>query len=253
MTIDRRNFCALAGGGLASMFVSSGCQRLSSSTLPRDGRLTARPKATTKTTSTRGRIALGLASKRDAILSIPKLDSPLPLPLLVMFHGATQSAEVMFRYMDSAPENVGIAVLAPNSRDITWDAITDGFGTDIEFINRALERTFETAPIDPKRIILGGFSDGASYAISLGLINGDFSERVLAFSPGFVINGEPHGQPKLFISHGTKDHILPIDRCGRRIAQELRSRGYEVAFREFEGNHEIPSAVLGEALQWVRK
>ena len=168
-----------------------------------------------------------------------------------MLHGATQSAEDMFWYLGTTHEEAGVAVLAPNSRDTTWDAIGGGFGIDVEFLNRALERTFETVAIDPARIAIGGFSDGATYAISLGLINGDLFKSVVAFSPGFVIDGTPHGRPHIFISHGTRDHILPIDRCGRRVAAGLKSRGYDVTFREFDGDHEIPADIAREGLSFV--
>ena len=94
----------------------------------------------------------------------------------------------MFWYLDSAPDETGVAILAPNSRDTTWDAFTDSFGPDVEFLNRALERVFETVAIDPARIAVGGFSDGATYAIALGLINGELFKRVAAFSPGFVMD-----------------------------------------------------------------
>ena len=53
------------------------------------------------------------------------------------------------------------------------------------------------------------------------------------------------------ISHGTHDHILPIDSCGRRIAITLTARGYDVTFREFDGDHEIPVDVVREGLRWV--
>jgi poly(3-hydroxybutyrate) depolymerase len=69
---------------------------------------------------------LGLDHKdreRDAILQLPKNDGTSPLPLLVMLHGAGQSAEDMFWYLGSAHEEAGVAVLAPNSRDSTWDSI----------------------------------------------------------------------------------------------------------------------------------
>jgi predicted esterase len=192
-----------------------------------------------------------LDHERDAILQLPKTAGQSSLPLLVMLHGATQSAEDMFWYLGSAHEEAGVAVLAPNSRDTTWDAITGSFGVDVEFLNRALERVFETVAVDPARVALGGFSDGASYALSLGLINGDLFKSVVAFSPGFVIDGTPHGQPRIFISHGTHDHILPIDRCGRHLARSLKSRGYDVTFREFDGDHEIPDDVAREGLRWV--
>jgi phospholipase/carboxylesterase len=101
------------------------------------------------------------------------------------------------------------------------------------------------------RVAIGGFSDGASYGISLGLLNGDLFRSIVAFSPGFVISGTPLGKPRIFISHGTNDRILPIDRCGRRIAANLIARGYDATFREFDGDHEIPNDIAREGLKWV--
>lgn len=197
---------------------------------------------------------LGMDAERDAVLQIPKNAGQSPLPLFVMLHGATQSAEDMFWYLGSTHEEAGVAVLAPKSRNRTWDAIGSGeFGEDVEYLNRTLERVFETVSIDPSRVSVGGFSDGASYALSLGLINGDFFNSIVAFSPGFVIRGELYGEPRIFISHGTHDHILPIDNCGRRIAGRLKDYGYDVTFREFDGDHEIPADVAREGLSWVLK
>jgi predicted esterase len=201
---------------------------------------------------------LGLDQERDAILQLPKNAGESELPLFVMLHGATQSAADMFWYLGSTYEDASVAVLAPNSRDTTWDAISSagfgggGFGVDVEFLQRALQRVFETTAIDPARISIAGFSDGASYALSLGLINGDLFHSVLAFSPGFVINGAPVGQPRIFISHGTHDHILPVDNCGRHIASALTARGYDVTFREFDGDHEVPADVVREGLGWLK-
>ena len=254
--INRRKFCTIAGGAVTSLALSAAC-RHSSSNLPNDGRLKARPQSGTGVPpvphAQDGPITLGLARDRDALLFVPKSATNSSLPLLLFLHGATQSADDMFWYLDTAPAEAGVAILAPNAREITWDAITDTFGPDVEFLNRALERVFETVTIDPARIAVGGFSDGATYAIALGLRNGDLFQRVAAFSPGFVIQGAPHGKPSFFISHGTRDHILPIDRCGRSVAAGLKARGYDVMFREFEGDHEIPGEVMREGLRWVAK
>jgi predicted esterase len=110
---------------------------------------------------------------------------------------------------------------------------------------------FETVSVDPARMTVGGFSDGASYALSLGLINGDLFRRVLAFSPGFIVDGAAHGKPRLFISHGRSDPILPIDQCSRPIVRRLRSLGYEITFREFDGRHEIPPDIGSDGMRWV--
>ena len=249
--LSRRKFCILSGSTVASLTLASACSRIGGSVIVSDGRLSARPRSGVKTSAT-GEIKLGLDGKRDAILQIPKNAGQSPLPLFVMLHGATQSAGDMFWYLGSAHEEAGVAVLAPNSRDTTWDAIGgNGYGIDVEYLNRALERVFETTAIDPARVSIGGFSDGATYALSLGLLNGDFFHNIVAFSPGFVISGELNGQPRIYISHGAHDHILPIDRCGRRIANGLKSYGYDVTFREFDGDHEIPAEVAREGLSFV--
>ena len=115
----------------------------------------------------------------------------------------------------------------------------------------ALARVFETVATDPARLCIGGFSDGATYAVSLGLINGDLFPRVAAFSPGFVIPGATHGKPRFFVSHGSADKILPIDRCSRVIVSRLQTRGYDVTFREFDGGHDIPPAIAREGMTWI--
>jgi predicted esterase len=250
MQLNRRDFCAIAGGAVGSLVLGSACRQIGGSVLGFDGRINARPRPGVKT-SVNGQLNLGLDSERDAILKLPKTNSTSLLPLLVMLHGATQNAEDMFGYLGSVPDEAGVAILAPNSRDYSWDAIGGSFGVDVEFLNRAIERVFDTVAVDPARLAIGGFSDGATYALSLGLINGDLFSRVVAFSPGFVVNGTQHGKPHLFISHGTRDHILPIARCGRRIAAELKAFGYDVTFREFDGDHEIPDDVAREGISYV--
>lgn len=247
MNLTRREFVTVLASTVA---VNSACRHLSDRDIISDGRLAARPQPRVKATAS-GQMTLGLNVERDAILQIPKSAGQSPLPLLIMLHGATQSAEDMFWYLGSAPEEAGVAVLAPNSRDTTWDGIGGSFGGDVELLNTALERVFEKVAVDPARLAIGGFSDGASYALALGLTNADLFTGVVAFSPGFLINVYPHGSPKFFISHGTRDHILPIDQCGRRLAAGLISRGYDVTFREFDGDHEIPADIAREALRWV--
>jgi len=248
--INRREFCCLAGTSIASLAISSACSSIGGAGLESDGRFTARPRNNVKTTAT-GQITLNLDQGRNAILQIPASASSVSLPLLLMLHGATQNADDMFWYLGNTPDEAGVVVLAPKSRGTTWDAIGGDFGEDVLYLNNALERVFETVAIDPARIAIGGFSDGASYGLSLGLINGDLFSRVAAFSPGFLIGGTPHGKPQIFISHGTHDHILPIDRCGRRIAAGLIANGYDVKFREFDGDHEIPAAVAHEGMTWI--
>ena len=93
----------------------------------------------------------------------------------------------------------------------------------------------------------------ASYALTLGLANGDLFSRVVAFSPGFVADVVRRGSPRFFVSHGTRDTILPIETCGRRIAREFRGLGYGVRFLEFDGGHAVPPDVAEAAMDWLVK
>jgi phospholipase/carboxylesterase len=103
---------------------------------------------------------------------------------------------------------------------------------------------------DTDRLALGGVSDGASYALSVGLSNGDVFSTVLAFSPGFLAVPETVGRPRVFVSHGTADPILPIDGCSRSFVPVLRDAGYEVMFSEFEGGHTVPPEISDQGIRW---
>jgi predicted esterase len=99
---------------------------------------------------------------------------------------------------------------------------------------------------------VGGFSDGASYALSLGVANGDLFDAVLAFSPGFVAAPGEVGRPRVWISHGTGDRVLPVERCGRRVSRELAAAGYDVTYEEFDGGHVVTPDLVTAALQsWL--
>jgi predicted esterase len=248
-TVSRREFAALTGGALLSVAFGPACGAIDLGGL--DGRLTARPQSAGKTTASSGERPMGLASPRDAILHVP---SPLPdgpLPFLLFLHGATGSGERVLRRLGKSPDEHPVVVAAPDSRGATWDAIREDFGPDIRFLDRVLAQVFSTVAVDPARLAIGGFSDGATYALSLGLINGDLFRRVVLFSPGFMVPGPRHGEPKFFVSHGRSDDILPIDSASRQIVPALRSRKLDVTYREFDGGHEMPPAIVDEAMAWV--
>lgn len=251
-TTSRRHFVSLAAAAAAALAQKHTLPLLAQAS-PQDARLIVRPGKGVTTTLKSGPLGLS-SSGRDGVLQIPGGVTPTTqVQLLLFLHGATQNGARMLTRIGEAAERAGVAVLAPDSRNGTWDAIRDSFGEDVAFLNRALAHVFAGVAVDPARIAVGGFSDGASYGLSLGLANGDGFQKVLACSPGFVIQAPQHGHPRVFVSHGTSDQILPIDRCSRVIVPRLRSMRYDVTFREFDGRHEIPAAVADEAMNWVAK
>ncbi len=214
-------------------------------------RLHAKPRAAPLQGVGAGVHPLGLGRERDGLLSVPPgYRADKPAPLLVLLHGAGGDAACLLPdYRDHA-DAAGVLVLAPESRTMTWDMIHDGYGPDVVFIDAALERVFAACAVQPNRIAIAGFSDGASYALSLGIANGGLFTDILAFSPGFSAPPSHQGKPRIFISHGTADTVLPINRCSRVLRARLVKAGYEVLYREFDGGHHVPDTVIDEAFRW---
>lgn len=199
-----------------------------------------------------GQVALGLEQVRDTWLYVPgNLQPGQPAPLVLLLHGAGGEAAGGLSLLLPLADTYQLVLAAPSSRDSTWDAIRGGYGPDVDVINRAMERIFELVSVDPLRIAIGGFSDGASYALGLGLANGDLFSEIIGFSPGFVPPAPRVGNPRIFVSHGDADDVLPIDRTSRRLVPALQKYGYDVMYREFQGPHTVPSDVVQEAVDWL--
>jgi len=173
------------------------------------------------------------------------------MPLGLLMHGAFGSGSSWFGSYDDRAETHGFIMLAPDSREETWDLMGDGFGPDIEFIDQALEQTFDRCAIDPARIAIAGFSDGASYALSLALPNGDFFGQAIAYSPGFFKETVQRGAPKCFVSHGRSDPVLSSNNTGNRLVPRLQELGCAVEYVSFMGGHEVPDAISTRAMSWL--
>jgi predicted esterase len=192
-----------------------------------------------------------LDQDRDAILYVPTGYRPeQPAPFVLSLHGAGGNQTSGLFPLQALADEAGLLLLSPASRGRTWDVILGAFGPDIDFIDRALTAAFARCAIDPTRMAVAGFSDGASYALSIGIANGDLFPNVIAFSPGFAAPGREHGEPRFFVSHGTRDAVLPIDRTSRRVVPQLEKVGYDVEYREFDGPHTVPPEIAREAVDW---
>jgi phospholipase/carboxylesterase len=215
------------------------------------GRLGARPVQVTGAAPL-GLLPLMFGSARDSYLYVPATyQAERPAPLVLLLHGAGGHARQGLELLRSLADAAGLLLLAPASREHTWDLLVGRrYGPDLALIDRALEQTFSRYAVAPERVAIGGFSDGASYALSLGITNGDLFTHVIAFSPGFMAPAGQTGSPRIFISHGTRDGVLPIDRCSRRIVPQLERAGYDVLYREFDGGHTISPDIASEAVGW---
>ena len=229
--------------------------RMGKNNLHAEGRLQARPVRTPAEAAPVGLQALGSnGGPDDGYLYVPAGNQKKdPVPLALLLHGAGEDARDGLAQLRGQADEAGLILLALSSCGPTWDLILGRgqYGPDIAAIDRALEHAFSRCAVDPARVAIGGYSDGASYALSLGIANGDLFTHVLAFSPGFLAPASQVGSPRIFVSHGTQDRWLPIDSCSRKIVPQLELAGYEVRYHEFEGGHVVPPVIAQEAASWL--
>jgi predicted esterase len=170
--------------------------------------------------------------------------------LVLVLHGAGGgSRDGLYAFRGGWDER-GLVLVAPAAAGGTWSALL-GSDVDLPHVNRSLARAFARCHVEPARIGIGGFSDGATYALTLGLTNGDLFRAVAALSPGGVRAARRVGRPRFFIAHGTLDDVLPISRTSDAIVRELRPQGYDVTYRTFRGGHKVPVEISRAAVRWL--
>jgi predicted esterase len=192
----------------------------------------------------------GVAEAPAAQAYVPRtVQDGRPLRLVVFMHGAGGTAEEALTALLPYADDARLLMLAPKSTLSTWDVIAGGYGSDVENLDRLLGQVAASYPI--RGYTMAGFSDGASYALSLGIGNGDVFDSVMAFSPGFSAAEVRNGRPRFFVSHGTEDKVLPIERCSRRLVPALERAGYDVRYEEFDSGHFMPQVIKETAVDWL--
>lgn len=196
---------------------------------------------------------------QDAVGYIPANAGPHP-PLLVLLHGAGRTRLWMIQQFEAEADRRGLVLLAPTSRGITWDSVLRAEAPpspdsplendqarrfsrtrDSDRVEAAIADLQKIIPIDRGRTAIGGFSDGATFALALGMSRDHPFEAVIAWSPGIALKTDgPMRGRRVFVSHGRSDTVLSFgEDCGE-IVPLLQSEGANVTFVPFDGGHEIP-------------
>jgi phospholipase/carboxylesterase len=109
--------------------------------------------------------------------------------------------------------------------------------------------------VPPERLVLGGFSQGAVMAYSLGLAAGrKRPAAILAFSgfiprvDGFELDVEARAGLSVSISHGSLDPIISVE-FAREARARLEAAGLAVRYREDPVPHTIAPGALAQAKQ----
>ena len=126
-----------------------------------------------------------LAGSASAFLYVPPgYRGDRPMPLLVMLHGAGGTPRGAIALVRRHADALGLLILAPKSTAVTWDVIADGrVGPDAAALDALVRRASIDYAVDQSRVAIGGFSDGASYALTIGLARGERYSDIIASRP----------------------------------------------------------------------
>lgn len=127
-----------------------------------------------------------------------------------------------------------------------------------EALEQLLAELPRVLPVDYKKTVIGGFSQGAMLTCDLamrtaypfaGLVQ--LSGTLLARQEWRPAVAKRSGLP-VFQSHGTQDPILPYE-MAERLRDELTQAGLTVTWHGFRGGHEIPEPVMRQLGAFLTK
>jgi phospholipase/carboxylesterase len=203
---------------------------------------------------------------------IPATDSQKP-PLLLLLHGLGADENDLFGLAPFMDERFFIvSPRAPQTLPyggFAWFELIigpDGIGVSVKqfeqsrvLILKFVDELIEKHNLDPKRVFLCGFSQGAMMSVSAFLSEPLKFAAVVAMSgramPEMLPESEDFDALKdfpVFVTHGIYDQVLPIEN-GRATNEILSALPVDLVYKEYPMAHEISQESLHDVSSWLRK
>ena len=144
-----------------------------------------------------------------------------------------------------------------------WFPITLGappdpgeFARGLDDARRFLDAALQRYPIDPKKLVIFGFSQGGVIAYALALTDPERFAGLVALSSWLpepvaqMLPPRPCEQLPTLVHHGTADELIDVSR-GRESVETLRRLRVPVTYREFDMGHEINADSLADLSAWL--
>lgn len=202
-------------------------------------------------------------------------DGEGPFPTLVLLHGWGASAHDLLglapllhggRALVLCPQGPVVVPIGGGERGYGWFPLVPGLAPDIEAfrhgagrLRRFVEQARDRYPIDPRAVVVGGFSQGGTMAYDLALRDPARFSGLVALSswlPEPLIDDLPrlpeHEQLPVLVIHGTADPMIDVERA-RESREALRRLGVGITYRELDMGHEIRPEALRVILRWLEE
>ena len=202
-----------------------------------------------------------------------------PAGALVLIHGRgadEQDLAPLFDLLDPEARLVGAAPRGPLQLPpggFHWYVVQrvgypdpDTFAGSFASLEFWLEALEAEIGVPRERTVLGGFSQGAVMAWSLGAVRPEAAvggpprprpAGILAMSGfmpavrGYAIDDEALAGMAVAITHGRQDPVIGVE-LGRDACARAQNAGADVLYRESDVPHTIDPAIVPELAAWLR-
>jgi phospholipase/carboxylesterase len=203
-------------------------------------------------------------------LSRPAAAGDAPYPGLVLLHGlGSNELDLHGIATQLDPRFFAVSARAPYPYEwggYAWYDLAEGAGLGSPQIEASLRqiRDFlveivDAYPIDPHRLYVGGFSQGAAMAGATALLHPDLAAGAIMISGYLPPPDSEHrydadaaaGHP-FFQAHGTLDQVVPLTYAWQ-TREFLERTPVALTYREYPIGHEVSLAELQDLSSWLQK
>jgi phospholipase/carboxylesterase len=188
-------------------------------------------------------------------------------PAILMLHGRGSDEEDLLGIVPSLDRRfLIVSARAPNPfpyGGYTWYDVGEVGTPEPTMFRNSYEKlvTFMTDilkgyPIDPRRLILFGFSMGTVMSFSLALTHPD-KIRGVAGNSGYVPEGtfleyrwKEMATTDILITHGVQDTVIPIS-MARRARELFAGSNSPVSYHEYNAAHHLTDESLSDIVSWT--
>jgi phospholipase/carboxylesterase len=196
-----------------------------------------------------------------------------PFPTILALHGWGASAQDLlglapFLHGGEAlvvcPEGPVAFEIQPGFLGHGWFPIRTGrppdpaeFARGAELLRGFLDELPRRHPVNPRKLVVLGFSQGGVMAYDLVLRDPERFAGLVALSSWLPrellasVTARPElAQLPVFVAHGSEDPMLPVA-MGQASRDGLLGLGVPVTYREYPMGHEVRPELLRDLVEWL--
>jgi predicted esterase len=190
-------------------------------------------------------------------LFLPEVTRGEQLPCLMFLHGMGGNRKPHFWVLSRMSTHMKCAVIAPTFGLGNWDKAGSA-----EFVVEVAREALATLPLDPERLLLLGYSNGAMGVTRAAVKEPELFRGLIYLSPiiedGFFSSSEflaRNGDRRILFLHGGRDRRIPRSSVEGMVAS-LEQLGCDVRLKMYgDEDHYLllsqPEAVLGDIMEFM--